>query len=248
MLPVSTVAAALLALAPAPWTEVSPGLDHREVSALPDAVTQYRLHAYRVDLRRYRPVVAQAPSKDSPRATVKDLAEPFGAHLAVNGTFFDERWRPLGLLVRDKKVLNPLRRADWGVLSVIGAHATLVHTRAFSADDAAQVDFAIQVGPRAVVDGRPVKLKPQLARRTAIGILADERTLVVVVSEGLVESNDLARVLAAPAGRGGLGCHQALMLDGGPSSQLYARVGEHHRAVAGGYGVPNAVVFVPAKR
>jgi hypothetical protein len=62
---------------------------------------------------------------------------------------------------------------------------------------------------------------------------------------GAVEASDLARFLAAAVAGGGLGCTDALNLDGGPSTQLSARAGEFSLDVGGGWPVPNAVAFLP---
>ena len=208
---------------------------------------RFTVRAYEIDLQRYRPVVADARREGREGASVQTLVVEHGAHLGVNGGFFDPQRRPLGLLVRDGKILNRLRKADWGVLFVKkrGRRAQLVHTREFSTRRARRAAFAIQVGPRLVVKGAPVGLKPQIARRTFIGLRDHGRTLIVGVTEGrAVESNELARLVAAPVAEGGLACHDALMLDGGPSTQLFAAVGDHVVNLPGAYDVPNAVVFM----
>ncbi|MBM4320107.1 MAG: phosphodiester glycosidase family protein, partial [Deltaproteobacteria bacterium] len=106
------------------------------------------------------------------------------------------------------------------------------------------IEFAIQVGPRVVALGRPLPLKPQRAERSAIGILPDGALVVVASQGGVVESNDLAQVMAAPPTEDGLGCRDALMMDGGPSAQLYAAAGDFQLDLPGLYGVPIAVGFV----
>jgi len=95
-----------------------------------------------------------------------------------------------------------------------------------------------QVGPRCVIDGQPVKLKPQVARRAALGIQSDGH-VIVAVSTGELLSADLARVMA-----GELTCTAAVMLDGGGSAQLWARVGDRSWHVPGAWPVPNAVAVV----
>ncbi len=239
-LALALLATLLTAVAPqtTAWRPIVDGLETRR---LVSGVVQ--LEVYRVDLRRLEPRIVQALPGEP--AEIAELADQVAAPLAVNGSFFDERGRPLGLLVDRRRELNPLRRADWGVLAVRGGRASLVHTKAWRGPTP---DFAIQVGPRVVVDGGPVKLKAQIARRVAIGII-DPQTLVVVISVGPpVESNALARVMAASEADGGLGCHDALMLDGGGSAQLQARVNGRRHGVRGQWPVPNGVAFVPRAR
>jgi len=229
---------------PTTWTQLEPGLDHAliRVEASP-GLTSARMHVFRVDLRTHKLVPVDARRAARTRATVKELAEERPASVLVNGTYFDERERPLGLLVGDGDELNPLRKADWGVFHVSAGRAGLVHTRDWKKPKSARPDFAIQVGPRCVIDGQPVKLKPQVARRAVLGIQRTGHVLVAVSTAELL-SSDLARVMAAPEAEGGLGCRDAVMLDGGGSAQLLARVGDRQWHVPGTWPVPNAVAVV----
>ncbi len=212
------------------------GLRHAQVTV---TGTSVRAEVFEVDLRRLRLVGLDARTPERSVAAVDDLREEANAHLAVNGTFFDERERPLGLLVDSGKTLSPLRQADWGVFTVDrDGTARLVHTKDFH-DDAA-IDFAVQCGPRVVIDGTPPRLKPQLARRTGLCI-EDPRTVAVFVVDELVDASALATWLAAAPDTGGLGCTEAVLLDGGPSTQLDVRGGPKHPTIRGGWPVPNGI-------
>ena len=225
--------------APPSWSPVEPGLDYSmvQVKGSPGTASS-RLHVFRLDLTTHKLVPVDARKPGRTRATVAELASHITASLLVNGTYFDERDRPLGLLLGDEGELNPLRRADWGVFHVTKGRAGLVHTRDWPKLEPATREFAIQVGPRCVIDGQPVKLKPQVARRAALGIQSDGH-VIVAVSTGELLSADLARVMA-----GELTCTAAVMLDGGGSAQLWARVGDRSWHVPGAWPVPNAVAVV----
>jgi hypothetical protein len=69
--------------------------------------------------------------------------------------------------------------------------------------------------------------------------------VLLVTSE--VDASTLARTLAKSVDVGGLGCQAALNFDGGPSTQLIARLGDFGVAVKGGDAVPNALAIVPGK-
>jgi len=62
------------------------------------------------------------------------------------------------------------------------------------------------------------------------------------------ESTAFARFLAEPSEKTGLGCSDALNLDGGPSTQLVVRLPALTLSLRGGWGVPNALVATPGKR
>lgn len=171
--------------------------------------------------------------------TAAQVASRLGALAAINGGYFDENRRALGLVISEGVERNPLRRADWGVFALRGDSASIVHTREF---DPAGVDEAIQCGPRLVVDGQPTRLKPSSpTARSAVGIDAEGR-VVLVATSGLLELSQFADVLARPATEGGVGCVQAMNLDGGPSTQLAA---PGRLAVKGGWPVPNHLVLLP---
>ena len=100
------------------------------------------------------------------------------------------------------------------------------------------IDGAIQVGPRVIAAGQALKLRPQLARRTAVALDREGRSLTLVVSSDPVEANALAQRLVA------LGFDSALFLDGGPSTQLSLAVGDARAEIPGAYPVPDLLVVL----
>jgi uncharacterized protein YigE (DUF2233 family) len=157
---------------------------------------------------------------------------------AINGGFFDEDRHSLGLRIAGGKTAVPLRRGvDWGVLVVRAGRATIVHSRDFKPD--ARIEGAIQVGPRLLAAGRPLRLKPQAARRSAVALDRQGQALTLVVSRSPVEAAGLADLLAR------LGFDSALLLDGGASTQISAAAGGFTLDIPGAYGVPDALVIRP---
>jgi uncharacterized protein YigE (DUF2233 family) len=225
------------------WTRLPSGLEHRREER---GWSTFEL--VRVDLRRFRLAVADARREGRARASVPDLLNEAGGVAAINGTFFDADDRPLGLLVSDGRQLNPVKRISWwAVLGVYedagGRRADVQLTADFLAqppERRAALRFALQVGPRTVVDGAPLKLKEQSADRSAVCLRGPEEVVLVATHGAGVESNELAAWMAGP-----LGCRAGLMLDGGPSTALQV-AGDPPIEVAGGSDVANALVVVPA--
>jgi len=62
------------------------------------------------------------------------------------------------------------------------------------------------------------------------------------------ETTAFARFLADPSEKGGVGCVDALNLDGGPSTQLAVKLPALKLSLLGRWGVPNALVVVPGRR
>ena len=69
-----------------------------------------------------------------------------------------------------------------------------------------------------------------------------EGNVVVLVVSTKAEATAFARFLADPPDNGGLGCWDALNLDGGPSTQLVVKLPALTLSLPGGWGVPNALV------
>jgi uncharacterized protein YigE (DUF2233 family) len=176
----------------------------------------------RFDLQRFRPEVV-VTGKDKPTTAV------------VNGGFFDEHRQPFGLRISEGRTVVPLRRrVDWGVLILRPGRAQIVHSRDFKADSL--IEGAIQAGPRLLAAGRSLRLKPQVARRSAVAVDRDGRTLTLLVTRTPADAGRLAALL------GRLGFYSALMLDGGASTQMSVAVGAFTVDVSGLYGVPDALV------
>jgi exopolysaccharide biosynthesis protein len=232
-MPLALLVATLLSAEPpaaaASWRTVAPGIEQLHLEDGDAELVRFDLGQYEAD------IVVPGPRRPLTAAAARSQA---GGVLAVNGGFFDEHGRSLGLRIADGKVAVPTRRkVDWGVLLLRGGQAAIVHSRDYVPDRA--VVGAVQVGPRIVVDGRPTPLKPQVARRTAVALDREGRFLTVLVTREAVAASDLAQALVR------LGFENAIMLDGGPSSQLSLAMGEAALEIPGAYAVPDLVVVRP---
>jgi uncharacterized protein YigE (DUF2233 family) len=211
-------------------------------------------HLLRVDLARHALRVADARREGRKAASVDVLGREAKALVALNGTFFDEEYRPLGLVASAGRELNPLRNVSWWAAFLVSEHGsggsaeilTTAQLQAIAPADRGPFAAAVQAGPRTVSAGQPVKLKEQSAARSAVCVL-DPTHVVLLATEGSpVESNALAAFMAAAPVDGGLGCEAGLMFDGGPSTQLWVDAPDLKLQVRGGWGVPNALVVLPA--
>ena len=230
----AAAAAPVAAPAPIAWTEMTAGADKATLAASDG--TEIRL--YRFALPQFAAKVVVGPGKPPRPETAAAALHRLNATAAVNGGFFDEHRAPLGLRIASGETRVPLRpNVDWGVLVINGNEARIIHSREFHPGSPAQ--NAIQVGPRLLVDGKPLKLKPQRARRTAVALPRDGHALTLVIVDERIDANELAARLADA------GFDSALMLDGGPSTQLALSVGETRADVPGGYPAPGLLVIVP---
>jgi len=227
---------------PPRFSVVAPGIAHAIFEVRPPDGEPFSGHAFKIDLdvAELRLVSAAGPSS---KQTVEQIAAPFPAAVAVNASFFDNEGRAMGLAVDEGRLMASGKRHSWGALVVSGTNARIV--LGSDIPDHRVHRLIVQGVPRLVVGGKVQRLKPQLAERTAVCAGGSIVTLVVSTK---AETTAFARFLAGPPETGGLGCVDALNLDGGPSTQLVAKLSVLTLSLPGGWGVPNALVAIPAKR
>jgi hypothetical protein len=221
---------------------VAPGISHATFDRRLPGDEPFSGHAFKIDLgeAELRLVPAGGPSS---RQTVEQIASPFPAVVAVNASFFDKEGRAMGLAVGEGGLIATSRRKSWGALVVSGTDARII----LGADipDHFRDRLIVQGIPRLVVGGRVPGLKQQVAERTAV-CTAGSRVVIVVATRA--ETTAFARFLAEPSEEAGLGCSDALNLDGGPSTQLVVRLPALTLSLRGGSHVPNALVAIPGKK
>lgn len=222
------------------FTPIADGVEYARFRAVRVAQSTFDGHAFRIDLEGagLRLLPAGGPTT---RREVAVIARAYEPVVAINASFFDEHNRAMGTVIDQGRTMQRVPIRPWGALVVEGQQAKILAGSAVKLED--KPDLVVQGTPRLLVDGEIPKLKRQEAERTAV--CADGSTITFVVVTTKVDAAALADFLRSPAHRGGLSCRNALNLDGGPSSQLDARLGELTIRVAGGWGVPNALVALP---
>jgi uncharacterized protein YigE (DUF2233 family) len=100
------------------------------------------------------------------------------------------------------------------------------------------IDFAIQSGPRLLIKGAIPSLKPGVADRSALGITKDGKVIILVSTNAAMTTHELAQLLKKPP----LSCTDAINLDGGSSSQLYAHINSFQLNVHGFSNVSDAII------
>ncbi|MDP9137826.1 MAG: phosphodiester glycosidase family protein [Pseudomonadota bacterium] len=189
-------------------------------------------------------------------ALAADL-ESKGASLrfAMNGGMYQADFRPVGLLIENGRELSPADTATLtgtpgqipnfykkpnGVFYIGGGQAGILETDRFLSQRP-KTEFATQSGPLLVIDGaiHPALIVNSTDRKPRNGVgLSNPTAVHFVITEGWVNFHDFARFF-----RDGLGCPNALFLDGGTASGLYAPELVRNDAPGhGGYGPIIAVV------
>lgn len=229
--------------APEPTSSAAP-----PVSAAGESVAEdgriYPLRAFAFDLTTHDVRLVDVGMR---RELAPLLASPDDV-LAVNAGFYDEADRPIGLARSEGRELAPLRRAlSGGVLVVRGGQGHLFEAESFDAEAGAgaSAPFALQCRPRLVVSGSVNVRKDdgKRAERTALCLKDAGRALEVVVvredERGAAGGPSLHALAEALARRG---CHDALNLDGGPSTGFARRDGARVEDASPRRGVRHAIV------
>jgi len=198
-----------------------------------------KLHLLKIDLSRFTIKVLDARDFKNEALAVKTFSEKSRALAAINANFFDAQNQPLGLVLQDGKLKNPAKKISWWAsLLIKGDRASI--EKVYEKNAVLAYDNGVQAGPRLVVAGKTPKLKQEFSPKSAVG-LDRKGHLILVVSEGSIEINGFAQLLAKKEKDGGVGMVNALNLDGGSSTQFFAKAGDLNLSLPGFSRVPIAL-------
>lgn len=233
------IAAAVTASKPKP---AAPGVTYR-LARLADY--GLAIHVWVFDAARYDLRVAE--QKAATGGMIGAFLDRPRDVFAINGGFFerddDERLTPSGLLVIDGRIVAPEHERAGSGIVYSGAGGVAIAYRA-KAPPRSRMDQALQVGPVLVDPGGKVGIyKNSHDRQNRSALCLRTGAIVFVVVDGGLSLYQLAHLLAARSGDGGLGCDMAINLDGGPSTQAQFRSGPRRIEVPGEWPVENALVI-----
>ncbi len=221
------------------WKQLVPGIEYRSLDSYPLSFWSH-IHVFKIDLKKNKLDLVTAQALSQPAADVVELAKKSHALIAVNAGFFDNRYQPLGLRVDHEQQTNPLKKISWwGIFYTKHQKAYVTNVSHYTPHQ--DINFALQSGPRLLINGNIPHLKPGLAERTALGITPEGKIILLITENAALTTTQLAHMLrAAP-----LNCVNAINLDGGSSSQVYAKIKNFKLHVQGFAKVSDAVVVTP---
>jgi uncharacterized protein YigE (DUF2233 family) len=168
---------------------------------------------------------------------------------AINGGMYGDDFSPTGLYVEEGRERSPINtktvtgepqnipnfyKKPNGVFFLTGKAAGVTTTDAWIASPP-EVMFATQSGPMLLIDGKihPAFIEDSTDRKDRDGVGVDANGKVhFAITEDRVNFFDFARFF-----RDGLGCANALFLDGGSAPGIYApELGRDDAPGHGGYG------------
>jgi uncharacterized protein YigE (DUF2233 family) len=233
-----------MASAKTSWRPLSPGLWYTQITTS-TLISSGTLHAFRVDLNYYRFSLALAKEYEGQFASAQNLTIASKGIVGINGGFFAPDMSSLGLRISDGEQLSRFKQSPWwGVFLIQNHHAKVLSASQYHTEN--NVDFAVQSGPRLLVDGQiPQKLRPGVANRSALGIRRNGQVVILATQNISLSTLELAQIMQRSEPENGLACWQALNLDGGSSTQLYAKVNDFMLSIPSFMPVADVVVVMP---
>ena len=223
---------------PPRFSIVAVGIAYAVFKVRPADAEPFSGHAFkRLDVAE----LSLVPAGDPPSAKSRAIVEQYPVVVAANASF--RQGGGAGPPCREGRIMNLSKQRNWGALVIDGKKGRIM----LGADiqDHLAHRLIVQGIPRLLVGGKVQQLKPQIAERTAV---CGGGHIVVLVVSTKADATAFARFLADPPDQGGLGCLDALNLDGGPSTQLVVKLPALALSLPGGSGVPNALVVAPGKQ
>lgn len=174
--------------------------------------------------------------------SVESLAGKSGAFCIINGGFFDENYNPIGVLISNGKILQPLPTVgNSSVFCVKNGEPRIIHRANFGYNGVAE---ALQSGPRLMYDGKNTigaQGLNDISRRSGIGLDYNNNVVIYAtdtIFDGL-SFNELRSILKRPS----INLKTALNLDGGRSTQLYFSAGWDKINIPGYDYIPVGIGF-----
>ncbi len=199
------------------WNLLDSGFQYTTITA-----DQTIIHAFKVNPHNYQFRIIRA-NDEVFGTTAASIAKQHQALLVINGGFFNTDHKSIGLIVNQGKQLTPIHRTSWwSIFQVQKNIPTIIPPDEFKLN--ANIDMALQVGPRILIHGHIPTLKNRNKSRSVIGITKDGQILLILTRQKGISLTELAKRIKVPLSKGGLNCENAMALDGGHSSQLYAHI------------------------
>lgn len=196
-----------------------------------------QIHVIRINLNYNFFSIITARELSQKSAEIVEYIRKTDGLIAINGGFFDKAYKPLGLRISERQYKVQKKPISWwGIFYIINNKPKIINMKDFKEDR--QIDFAIQAGPRLLINRKIPALKSGIAERSALGITKNNEIIVIVTENAPMSTITLAGIMRSSP----LNCYDALNLDGGSSSQLYAKIDDFRLHVQGFSSISDAIV------
>jgi uncharacterized protein YigE (DUF2233 family) len=224
------------------WKTLEPGIEYQDLA--PIYLNDWsHIHVFKINLAQHQLKIINHNDLNIKFPTIEQYAKHQNAPLAINGGFFDQKDQPLGLRVSDYQPTHAFKNISWwGVFYIQNHHARISSARQFSTKQ--NIEFAMQAGPRLIIDNHIPSLRPGYAERTAICVLNENEIAMIITQYFPTTLNQFAKLIQDKP----LRCQNALNLDGGSSSQFFAKFSGFFLHMPGLAAVSDAIVVLPRSK
>lgn len=218
------------------WKEVSDGIHYLNLHE--NLLTPWsRIHVFKINLEKNHLHLVSARQLSQTHASVNDFSNLENALIAINAGFFDENYAPLGLRINNHKQYSKIKKISWwGIFYIKNNKPYITNIKNF--DHSSKINFAIQSGPRLIINGKIPSLKKGHAERSAMGINDKKEVILLVTENSPISTTTLAKTMKAYP----INCQYAINLDGGSSTQLKANFDSLKLYIRGFSNVSDAIV------
>jgi uncharacterized protein YigE (DUF2233 family) len=228
------------------WQKISTGLEISAYNPDVDSIFSQELMFIRASLSHYMPAIL---SEDGFKLhSAKEFCLNSNSSLCVNVNFFDEKEKPLGLVIKNGRTLNPMHKGGSVLNGIFSFENNKISIKPRDQFNGTNVLNALQTGPLLLQNGKVYsKFKSGDVESRRAGACVDYKgRLIIFCSLGDVTGpsfNNLIRILQMPA----FNCNNAINFDGGGSAQLYINekfVNMEKYKATGKYSVPVALALI----
>jgi len=211
------------------WQQLERGLHYRAITCLGGKETD--MHLVRVDPELWKLDTALAG-----RGTAGGIAREKDAVFAINANFFGQGREALGLVVRSSKQVQSPRQSSWqSIFMVTEDGRAKITMPANWSEQKSEARMAVQAGPRLVINGHTNRVH-QSYKAARCGVCIEKSGKVIFFatpSSRQLDMYEIARIARRGAEDGGMHCRDAMLFDGGHSTQLYLSTEKKDLSITG---------------
>lgn len=202
----------------AQWLELMADLGFKTTSVNRYLFFSSDIISVRSSLKLFKPAVLRASEFGIEVADASTFVDRTRAAVVVNANFFNEKHAPLGLIM-SRGILHQGLKPGSSLLNGVFAFGVTSGSKVFRSERFSSLGItdAVQAGPLLIEGGNATNIRDQRRERRA-GVCIDQQERIIIFASSSevwgVTLSELQELLL------GIGCRDALNLDGGGSAQM----------------------------
>jgi len=176
---------------------------------------------YAIKISKPRKIKFLKNTKD--HTSLDELEKKYKSLIIINGSYFDEKYKPVGLLKIDDKIIKDKNDlGSSGILAIKDSEVNIFNKKEYSKYK--NFPNLMQNGPLLVEENGKQGIYSddhEYTSRTTIGITKKDDILIVIADRAASPSLwEISQLLSKNENEGGFNCRKVINLDGGSSTGL----------------------------